>query len=175
MLFYALAGPLIGLLALLVISALAAEWESITHAASILISRAQRPPCEPPHDGIFDFRCYQREAPLRLWYPEFSGVTLQTLSLFLIGAYAFGFVPALLAGFLVCTIRLADNKFGLRQAVVVGTLTGLAAGGVSLQSAKMAVLFFFLCLFATVVCWRLTDRWWQQSHQQGASPQPPNN
>lgn len=173
MLFYALAGPLIGLLALLFMSALAAEWESITHAVGVLITRAQRPPCVPQHDGIFDLRCFQREEPLHLWYPEFGGLTSQTLSLFLTGAYVIGFVPALLAGFLVCTIRLADNKFGWRQAVVVGTLIGLATGAVSLKSPQMAILLFFLCLLSTVVCWRFTDRWWQGAPQQGAPVQPP--
>ena len=29
----------------------------------VLMSRAQSPPCDPPHDGIFDLRCFQQVAP----------------------------------------------------------------------------------------------------------------
>ena len=170
LLVYALAGPLVGLLALLLMSALVTEWGLITHAIDILVSRAQRPPCVPYHDGIYDLRCFQREAPLRLW-PEIDAPSPRIMSMFVMVAYVIGFVPALLAGFLVCTIRLADNRFGWKQAMVAGTLIGLATAAVSLalRTPQMGLLLFFLCLIATVLCWRLTDRWWQGVRQQAAS------
>jgi len=170
LLLYALVGPLIGLFALLVVSAVVAEWESITHAVGVLTARAHRPPCEPPHDGIFDLRCFQREEPLHLWPTEIGAPSLKILSLYVFGAYAIGFIPAALAGFLVGGIRLSDNKFGLRQAVLVGTLIGLTTGavavaqgspGMAMRALGVAALLLFLCLFSTVVCWRLTDRWWR--------------
>ena len=173
LLLFAVAGPLVGLAALLLTSAVITEWELITHAIGILVSRAQRPPCVPYHDGIYDLRCFQQEAPLRLW-PEIGTPDLRILSIFVMVAYVIGFVPALLAGFLVCTVRLSDNRFGWKQAMVVGTLIGLAAAAVSLalRSAQMGLLLFFLCLLATIVCWRLSDRWWQGVRQQDASAQP---
>src|SRR5580704_9717758 len=53
---YALVGPLVGLVSLLPIAVLVAAWDLMADWLRVLISRAQSPPCDPPHDGIFDLR-----------------------------------------------------------------------------------------------------------------------
>jgi hypothetical protein len=63
LLLYALVGPLVGLVSLLPIAVLVAAWDLVADWLRGLISRAQSPPCDPPHDGIFDLRCFQQVAP----------------------------------------------------------------------------------------------------------------
>jgi uncharacterized membrane protein YfcA len=76
-------------------------------------------------------------------------------------AYIIGFIPALLAGFLICLGRLSDVGFSF--AVVVGTLIGVMTGVWAMRIPENAILLFFLCLIATLVCWLVTERWWSKA------------
>ena len=59
LLVYAFAGPLVGLLALIVISSLIEAWGPIIDRPEALIPHAQRLLCDP-YSGHLDLGCYQR-------------------------------------------------------------------------------------------------------------------
>jgi hypothetical protein len=137
LLFYALAGPLVGLLSLMAIGFLVELWDLIAHR--LLFAPGQ-----------------------------FRFVTLdwKTLSLYLFGAYAVGFFPALLAGVLISAGRLYGLGFG--YAVLIGALVGfmfaigLPTPGQLMYRPQGAIWLFLLCFIPTIVCWILTRRWWRK-------------
>jgi len=160
-LVYALAGPLVGLLCLLVISALIEAWGPITDRLGALISHLHSSPCASPYSEHFDLRCFQQPPdPRQFKYPWLD---LQRLSLGVFGAYVIGFIPASLAGLVICVGRLGDGGVGFSYAVVVGTLIGLMTGGVAMYKLENAILLFLICLIATIVCWFITRRWWRKA------------
>ena len=57
----------------------------------------------------------------------------QELSLSVLFAYIIGFIPALLAGFLICAGRLRDGGAGFSYAVLIGTLVGLVTGVMAIE------------------------------------------
>src|ERR1700693_5856353 len=81
LLLYALVGPLVGLVSLLPIAVLVAAWDLMADWLRVLLSRAQSPRCAPPHDGIFDLRCFQQAAPFH-FNLHIDVPSLQTLSLY---------------------------------------------------------------------------------------------
>jgi hypothetical protein len=158
LLVYAFAGPLVGLLALIVISSLIEAWGPIIDRFEALMPHAQSLSCDP-YSGPLDLGCYQRPPdPRHFSYPRLD---LKTLSLGVFGAYAIGFIPALLAGFLICLGRLSGVGFSF--AVAVGTLIGVMTGVWAMHRPENAILLFFICLIATIVCWLATGRWWRKA------------
>jgi hypothetical protein len=159
LLVYALAGPLVGLLCLLVISTLIEAWGPITDRVGALVHHLYSAPCASPYSPQFDLRCFQQPPDVRQFnYPMLD---LQTLSLGVFGAYVIGFLPASLSGFFICVGRLSGVGFG--YAVVVGTLIGLVTGGTAMFIPENAILLFLICLIATIVCWLITRRWWRDA------------
>lgn len=171
LLLYALVGPLVGLVSLLPIAVLVAGWDLMADWLRVLISRAQSPSCDPPHDGIFDLRCFQQVAPFH-FNPHFDVPSLQTLSLYVFGAYVMGFVPAVFAGFLVAqAMLLVGNAFRFWHALALGCFVGVifsAMVGANhyLHDAHFfqgCALLVYLCAIATSICWLPVSRWWLES------------
>ena len=166
LLFYALAGPLVGLLSFIVIGFLIVAWGPIIDRLEALIPHAQSSSCGP-YSGHVDLRCFQLPPDLRQFtYPWL----LQRPLLSVFFAYVIGFIPASLAGLFICAGRLRDGGGGFSYAVLVGTLVGFMTAAVvmlmpGLMSYKLesAVWFFFLCLIATIVCWLVAERWWRKA------------
>jgi hypothetical protein len=112
--------------------------------------------CDAPFDPAHvDLRCFQRFEPRRFPSPALDR---ETLSLGVIGAYMIGFIPALAAGLLVCAGGPRDRGVGLGYVVAVGTLVGLMTGVMAIYRLENAILLFFICLIATMVCWLVTRR-----------------
>ena len=142
LLLFALAGPLVGLLSLAVISFLIEAWGPITDRLGAPISHGQNSSCDSPYSGHFDLRCFQRFEPRQFRYHPW--LDLQTLSLDVFGAYVIGVIPALLAGLLICAGRLRDGGVGFSYAVLVGTLIGLMTGVMAMYNPENAILLFFI-------------------------------
>ncbi len=163
LLVYAFAGPLVGLLSVVVIGFVVQAWGPIIDRLEALIPHAQTSSCGP-YSEHFDLRCFQLPPdPRRFSYPWL----LQEPSLSVLFAYIIGFIPALLAGFLICAGRLRDGGAGFSYAVLVGTLVGLVTGVMAIKSPGAAIGLFFVCLIATLVCWFVTGRWWRKAATAG--------
>ena len=160
LLVYALVGPLIGLLCIVVISVLVGTWGPVVDRLGALLPQAQSSSCAALDPGHLDLRCFQRFEPRQFWYP---GLDLQWLSLEVFGAYMLGFFPALLAGLLICADRLRDGGGVFRHAVLIGVLTGLITGVTVIFRPEVAILLFSLCLTATIVCWLVTRPLWPEA------------
>jgi hypothetical protein len=108
LLFYALAGPLVGLLFIMVIGFLVAAWGPIIDRLTLLMPDVQDPSCVSRSTGYFDLRCFQRFEPRQFRFFLFDR---QTLSLYASGSYVIGFIPALLAGALIARagFRIGDS------------------------------------------------------------------
>jgi hypothetical protein len=159
LLVYAFAGPLVGLLSVTVIGFVVEAWGPIIDRLEALIPQAQSLSCDP-YAGPLDVRCFQQPPDLRQFnYPWL----LQEPSLSVFFAYVIGFIPALLAGFLICAGRLRDGGAGFSYAVLVGTLVGLVTGVMAIKNPAAAIGLFFVCLIATLVCWLVTGRWWRKA------------
>jgi len=159
LLVYAFAGPLVGLLSVAVIGFVVDAWGVIIDRLEALIPHAQSLSCDP-YSGHLDLGCFQQPPdPRQFSYP----ILLQEPSLSVSFAYIIGFIPALLAGFLICAGRLRDGGAGFRYAVVVGTVVGLVVGVMAIKSPAAAISAFFVCLIATLVCWLVTERWWRKA------------
>jgi hypothetical protein len=158
LLVYAFAGPLVGLLSLTVIGFFIEAWGPIIDRLKALIPHAQSLSCDP-YAGPLDLRCFRRPPDLRQF--SYHPWLLQKPSLSVFGAYVIGFIPALLAGFLICAGRLRDGGAGFRYAVMVGTVVGLVTGVMAIKSPEATIGLFFVCLIATLVCWFVTERWWR--------------
>jgi hypothetical protein len=158
LLFYALAGPLVGLLSLFVFSFLMEAWGPVTDRLGALISHLQSSPCDARFDPAhIDLRCFQRHEPRPFPYPS---PNLRMASLAVVGTYMIGLVPALLAGLLICVGALRDRGVGFGYVVAVGMLIGFMTGVMAIFRPESAILLFFICLIATIVCWRATRRLW---------------
>src|SRR5215469_13033324 len=95
LLFYALAGPLVGLLLILVTGILIDAWGPIADRVGLLLSHPQSASCGPPYSGHFDLGCFQRRPDPRQF--TLFGSDTHILSGILV-AYVVGFLPALLTG-----------------------------------------------------------------------------
>ena len=165
LLVYAFAGPLVGLLSLVVVGFVVEAWGPIIDRLEALIPHAQSSSCGP-YSEHFGLRCFQQPPDRRQFsYPWL----LQEPSLSVFFAYVIGFVPALLAGFFICAGRLRDGGAGFSYAVLVGTLVGLVTGVMAIKSPEVAILLFFVCLIATLVCWLVTERWWRKAATAGTN------
>ncbi len=165
LLVYAFAGPLVGLLSVVVIGFVVQAWGPIIDRLEALIPHAQTSSCGP-YSEHFDLRCFQLPPdPRRFSYPWL----FQELSLSVLFAYIIGFIPALLAGFLICAGRLRDGGAGFSYAVLVGTLVGLVTGVMAIKSPGAAIGLFFVCLITTLVCWLVTGRWWRKAVTAGTN------
>ena len=159
LLVYAFAGPLFGLLSVTVIGFVVEAWGPIIDRLEALIPHAPSLSCDP-YPGHIDLRCFQRPLdPRQFSYP----MLLQEPSLTVSFAYIIGFIPALLAGFVICAGRLRDGGAGFRYAVVVGTVVGLVMGIIAMKELGAAISAFFVCLIATLVCRLVTERWWRKA------------
>jgi hypothetical protein len=159
LLVYAFAGPLVGLLSVTVIGFAVEAWGPIIDRLEALMPHAPSLSCDP-YSGPLDVRCFQRPPdPRQFSYP----MLLQEPSLTVFFAYFIGFIPALLAGFVICAGRLRDGGAGFRYAVVVGTVVGLVMGIIAMKELGAAISAFFVCLIATLVCWLVTERWWRKA------------
>jgi hypothetical protein len=159
LLVYAFAGPLVGLLSVTVIGFVVMAWGPIIDRLEALIPHAQSLSCDPLF-GHIDLRCFQQPRdPRQFSYP----MLLQEPSLSVSFAYIIGFIPALLAGFVICAGRLRDGGAGFSYALVVGSVVGLVMGIMALKEPGAAVAAFFVCLIATIVCWLVTERWWRKA------------
>jgi hypothetical protein len=138
LLFYALAGPLVGLLSVIVIGFLVEAWGVITDR--LLFAPRQ-------------FRFVQLD--------------LHTLSLYVFGAYVIGFFPALLTGVLICAGRLRDMGFGYAVLIgaLVGFMlgVGLPTPDQIMYRPQGAIWLFLICFIPTIVCWLVTGRWWPKA------------
>ncbi len=158
LLVYAFAGPLVGLLSYTVIVFVVEAWGPIIDRLEALIPHAQSLSCDP-YSGHIDLRCFQRPRdPRKFSYP----ILLLEPSLTVFFAYFIGFIPALLAGFVICAGRLRDGGAGFSYAVVVGTVVGLVMGVMFMKELGAAISVFFVCLIATLVCWLVTELWWRK-------------
>jgi hypothetical protein len=166
LLLYALVGPLVGLLSFVPIAVLVAAWDTTAEWRAFM-SRAQSPPCDPPHDGIFDFRCYQLVAPFHSNL-HIAAPSLQTLSQYVFAAYVIGFVPAVFAGLLVAqAMLLAGNAFRFWHALALGCLVGVIfSASVTANHYLHDAHFFqgfallvYVCATATIFCWLPARRW----------------
>lgn len=156
---FAFAGPLVGLLSYTVIVFVVEAWGPIIDRLEALIPHAQSLSCDP-YSGHLDVGCFQRPPdPRQFRYP----ILLEKPSLTVFFAYLLGFIPALLAGFVICAGRLRDGGAGFSYAVVVGTVVGLLMGVMAMKELGAAILLFFICLIATLVCWLVTERWWRKA------------
>jgi hypothetical protein len=165
LLVYVFAGPLVGLLSVVIIGFVFQAWGPIIDRPEALIPHAQSLSCDP-YSGPLDVRCFQLPPdPRQFSYP----VLLQEPSLSVLFAYIIGFIPALLAGFLICAGRLRDGGAGFSYAVMVGTVVGLATGVMAIKSPAAAIGLFFVCLIATLVCWLATGRWWRNAATAGTN------
>jgi len=167
LLFYALVGPLVGLLCAMVISFLVEAWGPMTDRLAALIPHAPDPSCDPRYTGHFYLRCYQVSAPRQLRY-DFSKLDFSRLSAVVVVAYVIGVIPASLSGFFVGAIGMRDGRVTWRHAVAIGTLVGLVTAlSVEISSPifrpQNAILLFSICLTATIICWLLTGRWWRRA------------
>jgi hypothetical protein len=170
LLLYALVGPLVGLLSLVPIAVLVVAWDTIADWLAFM-SRAQSPPCDPPHDGIFDLRCYQQVAPFH-FNLHIDAPSLQTLSLYVFTAYVIGFVPAVFAGLLIAqAMLLTGNAFRFWHALALGCLVGVIfSASVTANHYLHDAHFFqgfallvYVCAIATGFCWLPASRWWPPS------------
>jgi hypothetical protein len=170
LLLCALVGPLVGLLSFVPIAVLVAAWDTMADWLAFM-SRAQSPPCDLPHDGIFDLRCYQHVAPFH-FNLHIDAPSLQTLSPYVFGAYVIGFVPAVFAGLLVAqAMSLVGNAFRFWHALALGCFVGVlfsAMVGANhyLHDAHFfqgCALLVYLCAIATGFCWLPARRWWPPS------------
>jgi hypothetical protein len=165
LLVYAFGGPLVGLLSVTVIGFVVQAWGPIIDRLEALIPHAQTSSCGP-YSEHFHLRCFQLPPDLRQFsFPRF----LQEPSVSVLFALIIGFVPALLAGFLICAGRLRDGGAGFSYAVLVGTLVGLVTGVMAIKSPEAAIGLFFVCLIATLVCWLVTERWWRKAATAGTN------
>jgi hypothetical protein len=154
--FYILAGPLVGLFSLLVIAFFMEAWGPIMDRLGALISHMQSSPSNAPFDPRqIDLGCFQRFEPRQL--PHLA-LDRKTLSLGIFGAYMIGSAPALVAGLPVSVGGLRDRGVGLGYVVLVGTLIGFMTGVMAIYRPENAILLFFICLIATIVCWYATRR-----------------
>jgi hypothetical protein len=160
-LFYALAGPLVGLLCLLLISFVIEAWGPIADRLSALVPHTQNPACDPSNARHIDLRCFQRFEPRQFRFP--LGFDSGMLSLFVFGAYVVGFIPASLAGLVIAVGRLRDDRVGFFYAFLVGAVIGFLTGSLALFYPQNAIALFFICLIATIVCWFITARWWRKA------------
>ena len=158
LLVYALAGPLVGLLAVLVIDFLTVPWEAATDRLRALLSEAQNPACASLPSGHFDSLCFQRFEPRQIGFPPLGRVPV-----YIFGAYIIGIMPALLAGAFICARGLRDGVVSFGYAAMVGTLVGLVMGGAMAMYKPENASLFFICLIATIVCWRITERFWRRA------------
>ena len=174
LLFFALAGPLVGLLCLIVISFVIEAWGPVTDRLAALIPHAPDPACLSRDPRHVDLRCFQRNDPRPLPYPHgpisVNGSDLGLLALVLFGTYYIGFVPATVAGLLICAGRFHGFGAGFIFAFGVGALVGFVLGAMALFKLENAIALFLVCLVSTIVCWFITRRWW---HAAGAAaPEP---
>ena len=161
-LFYALAGPLIGLLCFNVVFFVVDAWGVAANRYAIYLFDLKTAACPSPYSEHFDLGCFQRGPDPRhldfAWPWDWQWLHLLTV---LFGTYVVGFTPAVLAGFTISAAGLRDGWRGFGRAVAVGTLIGLLTGAVMLYRLENAILFFFICLGATIVCWLVARRWWR--------------
>jgi hypothetical protein len=161
LLVYALGGPLVGLLSLLVIAFVVAERGPIVDQLGALMPHAPDPACVAPDPGHLDLRCFQRLGPRQ--FGSVGWPDAGKLSALVFGAYVIGFIPALVAGLAIVAGAFDRGGVGLIYALVVGTLVGLVTGAMTVFYPEIALLLFFICLIATVVCWLLTRPWWRKA------------
>jgi hypothetical protein len=160
LLVYAFAGPLVGLLSVTVIGFLVEAWGPIIDRLEALIPHAQSLSCNP-YSGHLDVGCFQRPRDPRQF--SYHPWLLKNPSLSVSFAYIIGFIPALLAGYAICSGRLRDGGAGFSYAVVVGTVVGLVMAVMAMKELGAAISAFFVCLIATLVCWLFTERWWRKA------------
>lgn len=89
--------------------------------------------------------------------------------MFILFTYLIGFIPAVLAGLLICAGRLSIGGANFRYAVLIGSMIGVITGLLAVQNPWFAILLFFQCLIATIVCWFVTRRWWRNAEGTGAT------
>jgi hypothetical protein len=165
LLFYALVGPLVGLLCLMAISFAVEAWGPMTDRLAALIPHAQSASCDRRYTGHFELRCYQRFEPRQIRY--FSEFNFSKLSAVVIVAYIIGFIPAAVAGYFIGAIGMRYGGVRLSHAALIGTMMGLmTAVTFAIISAPMfrpedAVVLFLICVSATIVCWLVAGRWWR--------------
>ncbi len=167
-LFFALAGPLFGLLFFVIISLVVDAWGPVIDRLDALIPHAQDPSCGGPYSGHFELRCFQRPPDLRQFsYPVGPG-HWQDLPFLFVGTYVICFIPAFVSGLLIGVFGFVMGRVRFAYAILVGGLVGLATGLAAIYKLENAVGLFFVCLLSTVVCWLATERWWRPSEIAGS-------
>jgi hypothetical protein len=166
-LFFALAGPLIGLLCFVVISLVVDAWGPMIDRLDALMPHAQDPSCRDPHSDTFGLHCFQQPPGLRQFGTLGGDTQWQLLPWLVVGAYAVGFIPALVSGLLIGGLGLFNGRVRFASAILIGALAGLVTGAVAWFIPENAVLLFLICLISTVVCWRVTQRWWRAAETAG--------
>jgi hypothetical protein len=164
LLFYALVGPLAGLLAIDLLGCILGVCRIVSSNIEFYWLHTLR--CPDGTGGDCQFL-----TPKAL-LPSGSQILMQLRM-----DYVSGFVPATLAGLLVARGMRAREDFGFRHALQLGCVIGMsyaALGGAFLLfvggSTMLAIVCVFsictvyVCTFATVVCWFPVGSWWPRRH-----------
>jgi hypothetical protein len=159
LLVYVLAGPIVGLLSIAFIAFLWTAWVILTDQLAVLMPHAQSSSCA--HSEHIDLLCFQRGPEPRHFV--FPSLDFGWMSLYVLGAYVTGLIPALMAAALICSRGLRHGTVSFGYATMVGAVIGLMMGGVLAMSKPENLFFFPICLIATIVCWLITRRWWRKA------------